>query len=212
MNDDTDPDDDLEDISLQEEWVTKNCSPSKLWSLTFDIDDGTAVKEEVERAMEYYCYLWEKRQAPPYELSKLMVTIFRKYLRGKKSNRTLVAAFGFTGKQGGVGNNNQRDLDIATDIARLVLADKKLDFCLDSATSLGRTVTEKIWKEHKSRAVGQVRMELQAKGKDFTDKQEAIALKALKKETKLMRSIIKNSVNNLFQPSIPIPILVCNVS
>ena len=80
--------------------------------------------------MEYYCYLWETRQSAPKELAELVVTIFRKYLRGKKSNGTLEAAFGFTGKQG-VRNLGQRNLDIATDIARYILAEKSHSYSMD---------------------------------------------------------------------------------
>lgn len=190
MNDSTDFDNDLEDVSSQlpEEWAN-NCSPFQLWSLICDIEDGMANKEGVERAMEYYCYLWEKRQAPPPELSKLIVTIFRKYLRGKKANRTLEAAFGFTGKPGGTRNYDQRNLDIATGIARLLLAGKGLDYCLDWTIyecGLGRTTIERIWKKYRSDAISQVREELKAEGRSFTNKQINIALKALKKETKLL--------------------------
>jgi hypothetical protein len=99
MSSDIDSDNDLDDLvqNQSREWFA-NCTPARLYSLMCDIQDGKVNKEEVERAMEYYCYLWETQQAAPKELTEIVVTIFRKYLRGKRSNGTLEAAFGFTGK------------------------------------------------------------------------------------------------------------------
>jgi hypothetical protein len=165
------------------------CSDSWLWSLMFDVRDKEANKEDVELAMEYYCHLFETRQQIPYYLLKLIDSIFRNYLERRHFNGALESAFGFKGKQG-VRNIGQRNLDIATDVARFHLRGNTIKLSKSKVCDkykLGTTAVTDAWGYYNMEGIFNVKRELQKAGKDFTKGQLKRALK------------IENQVNRKIQ-------------
>ena len=99
-----------------------NCSPGWLRSLSWDIRDRKAAKEDVELTMKYFCHLQQTSQAIPNELLSLIEQIFSGYFKRKHFDGELEAAFGFTGKQGNR-KLERRNSDLATDIMRHYIFD-----------------------------------------------------------------------------------------
>ena len=176
--------------------------PAWINRLRGEIEEKTAQSEDVELMMKSYCHLFESDEGIPPDVLRqflqLINQVFKEYL-DRKANRqfygALEAAFGLTGKQG-TRKTDQRNENIATDIARYYLRDKSLKFSKSEVGikyKLGRTTIDIAWKNYGLFGIFNVRHELMKAGKDFTIGQWERALKFENKYNKNFNLYVKKT-------------------
>lgn len=134
-------------------------SPREIFSITCDVNDGTADKADAEKLLAQFCAYVDNQQPLPRDLAVHLRDAFRRYLGGEK---TIDSALGLVKKKGRPAANEDEQTLMATEVLRRRFLGTShqdaLSFVAEKLNCAESTVGE-AWKKHKLDAWIVFRME-----------------------------------------------------